>query len=121
MDALKKGILYICVAVLIFGTGYWLGGRADVSGDSGAADTAGEHISAAQDSTDRAGEANRDAQDTADRLGESNQTIADLIAEGKSILADIRAAAKRERDRLERQRDTWAAVAVLILGVAVMD
>lgn len=31
------------------------------------------------------------------------------------------AAAKRERNRLERQRDTWAAVAVLILGVAVMD
>lgn len=90
MDAYKKGILYICVAVLIFGTGYWLGGRADVSGDSGAADTAGEHISAAQDSTDRAGEANRDAQDTADRLGESNQTIADLIAEGESILAGIR-------------------------------
>ena len=90
MDALKKGILYICAAVLIFGTGYWLGGRADVHGDGDAADTAGEHLSAAQDAATAAGAANRVAQNTADRLGESNQTIADLIAEGESILAGIR-------------------------------
>lgn len=90
MDAYKRYFVYALIGVLLFGSGYWLGGRADVSGDSGAADTAGEHISAAQDSTDRAGEANRDAQNTADRLGDSNQTIAGLIAEGESILAGIR-------------------------------
>lgn len=36
-------------------------------------------------------------------------------------LQESAAEAKRTRDRLDRQRDTWAAVAVLILGVAVMD
>ena len=90
MDALKKGIVLICAAALILGAGYWMGSRADVHGDGDAADTAGDHISAAQDSADRAGTANRDAQNTADRIGDSNQTIADLIAEGESILAGIR-------------------------------
>ena len=90
VDALKKGILYICTAVLIFGAGYWMGERADIHGDGDAADTTGEHLSAAQDAATAAGAANRVAQDTADRLGESNQTIADLIAEGESILAGIR-------------------------------
>lgn len=90
MGDIQKILLCAAASALIFGTGYWLGERADIHGDGDAADTTGEHISAAQDSTDRAGEANRDAQDTADRLGESNQTIADLIAEGESILAGIR-------------------------------
>lgn len=35
-------------------------------------------------------------------------------------LQESAAAAKREHDRLMRQRDTWASMAVLILGVAVM-
>ena len=90
VDAYKRYFIYALIGVLLFSTGYWLGGRADVSDHRGAADTAGEHISAAQDSADRAGTANRDAQNTADRIGDSNQTIADLIAEGESILAGIR-------------------------------
>lgn len=92
----KKCIISVCIGTLLFGTGYWLGGRADVSDHRGAADTAGEHISAAQDSADRAGTANRDAQNTADRIGDSNQTIADLIAEGESILAGIRGGAEED-------------------------
>lgn len=96
MDAYKRYFIYALIGVLLFGSGYWLGGRADVSGDSGAADTAGEHISAAQDSTDRAGEANRDAQNTADRLGDSNQTIGDLIAEGERIIEGIRSRGEKK-------------------------
>ena len=38
----------------------------------------------------------------------------------KSLQASA-AAAKSEHDRLERQRDTWALVAVLVLGVSIAN
>ena len=90
MDATKKSIIYFAVGLLLFGAGYWMGSRAVIHSDGDAADTVGDHISAAQDAAAGAGAANRDAQDTADRLGNSNQTIADLIEQGESILAGIR-------------------------------
>lgn len=90
MGDIQKILLCAAASALIFGAGYWMGERADIHGDGDAADTTGEHLSAAQNAATAAGAANRVAQDTADRLGESNQTIADLIAEGESILAGIR-------------------------------
>lgn len=90
MGDIQKILLCAAASALIFGAGYWMGERADIHGDGDEADTTGEHLSAAQDAATAAGAANRVAQDTADRLGESNQTIADLIAEGESILAGIR-------------------------------
>ena len=90
MNAYKRYFIYALLGVLLFGAGYWMGSRAVIHSDGDAADTVGDHISAAQDAAAGAGAANRDAQDTADRLGNSNQTIADLIEQGESILAGIR-------------------------------
>ena len=104
VDALKKGILYICTAVLIFGTGYWLGGRADVHSDGaridGALDdlrAAGQQAETAGSALDSAGGAIDDAAGTAGDVEKTNQQLADgnaeaadLIGRGKSILADIR-------------------------------
>lgn len=95
-ETIKKGIIYCCFAAVIFCAGYYLGGRADVHRNGDSIDTAGDHISAAQDAAAGAGAANRDAQDTADRLRNSNQTIADLIEQGESILAAIRGGAEED-------------------------
>ena len=104
VDALKKGILYICAAVLIFSTGYWLGGRADVHSDGaridGALDdlrAAGQQAESAESALGSAGGAVDDASGTAGDIERGNQqlteisgNIEELIAEGESILAGIR-------------------------------
>ena len=104
MDALKKGILYICASALIFCAGYYLGGRADVSSDGDAVRAAENSIQSAQNSAgesagylDEAEGANRDAQSTAgditdsnEKLSSGNAEIADLIKRGKQLLEKIR-------------------------------
>lgn len=40
------------------------------------------------------------------------------LTQANKSLQESAAEAKRTRDRLERQRDTWAVVAILALGVA---
>lgn len=44
----------------------------------------------------------------------------DSLQKANQSLQESAEEAKRTHDRLERQRDTWASMAVLILGVAVM-
>lgn len=105
MDAstIKKSIIYICIAALLFGAGYFFG-CGSVHDDRAGNDPAGGYIQSAQDEAeaagnalDRADSANRDATATAGDIAEGNRdieavnrSIAELIEHGERILADIR-------------------------------
>lgn len=104
MNAYKKGILYICVALLIGCAGYWLGSRDNVHSDGAGIDgalddlrAAGQQAEATAGSLGKAGEAVEDAAGTAEDIERGNQqlteisgNIEELIAEGESIIAGIR-------------------------------
>lgn len=100
----KKCIISVCIGTLLFGTGYWLGGRADVHSDGaridGALDdlrAAGQQAEATAGSLGEAGEAVEDAAGTAEDIERGNQqlteisgNIEELIGRGQQILAGIR-------------------------------
>ena len=103
MDALKRSIMYVCIAALLFGAGYWMGGQS-VHGDWAGAGGTGEYIQTARDEAETAagalesaGGAVDDAAGTAGNIEKTNQQladgngeIADLIGWGEQILAGIR-------------------------------
>lgn len=104
MDVYKKGILYICVALLICCAGYWLGSRENIHSDGagidGAVDDlreAGQQAEATESALGSAGGAVDDASGTAGDIEKTNQQltdgnaeIADLIGYGESIIEGIR-------------------------------
>lgn len=104
VDAYKKGIIYICVALLIGCAGYWLGSRDNVHSDGAGIDgalddlrAAGQQAEATAGSLGEAGEAVEDAAGTAEDIERGNQqlteisgNIEELIGRGQQILAGIR-------------------------------
>lgn len=101
---IKKSIIYVSVAVLIFLAGYYAGSREGVLGDGESAERvtddlhhAQDSIDGATDSIDRAGNANQDAQDTAHDIEHGNQqlqnsagTSSEAIDRFGAILEEIR-------------------------------
>lgn len=112
MDALKKGIIYICIASLIFCAWYYLGGRADVHSDGARIDGALDDLRAAgQQATEAAGnigsaeESVDEASRTTDEIERGNQQLeeiggdlADIIDQGKRIIAEIRSRSKEHTE-----------------------
>lgn len=103
VDAYKKGILYIFVALLICCAGYWLGIRDNIHDDGAGIDGAiddlratGQQAEAAAGSLGEAGEAVEDAAGTAEDIEKTNQhltdgnaEIANLIGYGERIIEGI--------------------------------
>lgn len=110
MDAYKKGILYICVALLIYCAGYYLGSRAGIHDDGESieptiqyiqsagreAETAGSAINEAETAVDNTGKSAEEIKRGNQQLTEISGDIADLISNGKQIIADI--SRSREKD-----------------------
>lgn len=104
MDAYKKGVLYIFVALLIGCAGYWLGSRENIHSDGAGIDgaiddlrEAGQQAEAAESALGSAGGAVDDASGTAEDIERGNQqlteisgNIEELIGRGQQILAGIR-------------------------------
>lgn len=100
----KKSIICVSVAVLIFSAGYYCGSREDIHSDGDPAERVTDDIHDTQDtvdgaasSIDRAEESNQDAQDTAENIEQGNQqlqnsavTSAGAIDRFGTILAEIR-------------------------------
>ena len=106
----KKCIISVCIGTLLFGTGYWLGGRADVHSDGAGIDgaiddlrEAGQQAEAAERALGSAGGAVDDASGTAGDIEKTNQQltdgnaeIADLIDRGESIIEGIRSRGEKK-------------------------
>lgn len=110
VDAYKKGILYIFVALLICCAGYWLGIRDNIHDDGAGIDGAiddlratGQQAEAAAGSLGEAGEAVEDAAGTAEDIERGNQQLTEisgsiegLIDQGQQILAGIRSRGEKK-------------------------
>lgn len=110
MDAYKKGILYIFVALLICCAGYWLGSRENVHSDGAGIDgalddlrAAGQQAATAESALESAGGAVDDASGTAEDIERGNQqlteisgNIEELIDRGQQIFAGIRSRGEKK-------------------------
>lgn len=105
MNEKYKKVLYVFLAcILLLGTGYYLGGRTNVSDHGNGADRVRNDIQGAQnaaagatESLNRADNANQDAQDTTDEIERGNKklqgsagTSAEAIDRFGAIMEEIR-------------------------------
>lgn len=110
MDAYKRYFIYALIGVLLFGAGYWLGGRDNVHSDGAGIDgalddlrAAGQQAEATAGSLGEAGEAVEDAAGTAEDIERGNQqlteisgNIEELIGYGESIIEGIRSRSEKK-------------------------